>query len=416
MMMRKLRGQAGVGLGLRLISDDMSGNIYRQETLYTLSGYVEGTRWLKNGLPHRDNDLPAVEYVNGTNEWWYNGQRHRENNLPAIENVNGTKEWFYHDERHREGGEPAIENVNGTKEWWYHGQRHREGGEPAVEKANGTKEWWYNDERHRENDLPAVKKADRTKEWWYHGKRHREGGEPAVEKANGKREWWYNDERHRDGDLPAIDWRRGEKIIFQHWFRHGMHHREGDQPASVVTNVLLVWYYNNEKHREGDQPAVIYAHGGLEWWYHGNRHRMGGPAVVNVNPNTQQAVPGFKQYWFNGFHFRDPNVYWKRIQLMTPEEPFTSDLSRAVDMAMEDTFDYEFQTEKQKREERLGRELTQQEQVELEDEVQQYIVQNVTDHMHEFRAEVMEREAPLMEELREDYPPASRWAGRIHIT
>ena len=143
---------------------------------------------------------------------------------------------------------------------------------------------------------------------------------------------------------------------------------------------------------------------------------MGGPAVLTISPVTHKPVPSSKEYWFNGFHFRDPKVYWKRIQLMTPEEPFTSDLSRAVDMAMEDTFDYEFQTEKQKREESLERELTQEEQVELEEKVKDNIVQNVTDHMHEFRAEVMEREAHMMEELREEYPPASRWAGRIHIT
>ena len=215
--------------------------------------------------------------------------------------------------------------------------------------------------------------------WYYNGKLHREGGEPAVEKADGTKMWFYHGKKHREGGEPALDYADGRKE----------------------------WYINGERHRENDLPALISPNGLREWYYNGKMHRMMGPARIPQNSS--------ESYYFYG-HQYEPDMYWQRIQLMTPEEPFTSDLSKTIDMAMEDTFDYEFQTEKQKREESLGRELTQQEQVELEDEVQQYIVQNVTDHMHEFRAEVMEREAPLMEELKKEYPPASRWAGRIHIT
>jgi len=51
-------------------------------------------RWYQNGLEHRDNDLPAVEYANGSKEWYSNGKRHRDNDLPACEWANGDKSWY----------------------------------------------------------------------------------------------------------------------------------------------------------------------------------------------------------------------------------------------------------------------------------------------------------------------------------
>jgi len=38
-----------------------------------------------NGQLHRNNDLPAIEWADGTKSWWVNGKLHRENDLPAIE-------------------------------------------------------------------------------------------------------------------------------------------------------------------------------------------------------------------------------------------------------------------------------------------------------------------------------------------
>ena len=227
------------------------------------------------------------------------------------------------------------------------------------------------------------------KEWLKNGRPHREGGEPAIIHRNNKKEWWYNGRQHRENDLPAVK----------------------DSDGSEE------WWYNGRRHRENDLPAVKEVNGRREWWYNGRLHRMGGPAVLTISPVTHQPVQSSKKYWFNGFHFRDPDVYWKRIQLMTPQEPFTSvTLPNAVKSGLDVAFELEFQTAKKKLEKELDRVLTQEEQVELEDEVRQSIVQTVTDKMHDLRAEVMEQEAPMMEELREEYPPASRWAGRIHIT
>jgi hypothetical protein len=52
------------------------------------------TVWHKNYVVHRDNGLPAVEYINGDKEWYKDGKPYRENNLPVIEKSDGTKFWW----------------------------------------------------------------------------------------------------------------------------------------------------------------------------------------------------------------------------------------------------------------------------------------------------------------------------------
>jgi hypothetical protein len=38
---------------------------------------LEGSQcWYKNGLKHRDGDLPAVIYFNGVQQWYKNGVRY----------------------------------------------------------------------------------------------------------------------------------------------------------------------------------------------------------------------------------------------------------------------------------------------------------------------------------------------------
>jgi len=50
-------------------------------------------RWIKNGLKHRDFDLPAVIYTDGEKQWFKNGKLHRDNG-PAVIWANGTKRWY----------------------------------------------------------------------------------------------------------------------------------------------------------------------------------------------------------------------------------------------------------------------------------------------------------------------------------
>ena len=80
--------------------------------------------------------------------WFFNGKLHRENDLPAVEYINGHKEWYLNDERHREDG-AAIEWDDGNKSWWLNGERHRKDG-AAVEYADGDKEWWLNGKEYSE--------------------------------------------------------------------------------------------------------------------------------------------------------------------------------------------------------------------------------------------------------------------------
>lgn len=67
-----------------------------KERNMTVEVLENGTKkYYCNGELHRDNDLPAIEYVDGTKCWYQNGKLHRDNNdLPVIENVYGEKFWY----------------------------------------------------------------------------------------------------------------------------------------------------------------------------------------------------------------------------------------------------------------------------------------------------------------------------------
>lgn len=176
--------------------------------------------WYKDGKLHRDNDLPAIVYDNGDKAWWSNGVLvkvynahlavtryyaktpphkdndfpivkallHRDDDLPAEEYNDGSKRWVRNGQLHRDGGKPAIEHASGCKEWWVYGSPHREDG-PAIEWKD-QKQWWYKGLIHRE-DGPALEKSDGTKEWYIKGLLHRECN-PARELHDGNVEWWEN--------------------------------------------------------------------------------------------------------------------------------------------------------------------------------------------------------------------------------
>lgn len=77
--------------------------------------------WWKNNVYHRDGDLPAVEYANGTRLWYSNGVLHRDGDLPAVEYANGCKEYWKKGKRHRDGDLPAVDFPSGHKEYWKDG-------------------------------------------------------------------------------------------------------------------------------------------------------------------------------------------------------------------------------------------------------------------------------------------------------
>ena len=69
-----------------------------------------GNKFWKNkgGLRHRDGDLPAVIYADGSKVYYKNGKLHRDGDLPAIEHADGTKYYYKNDLFHRDGGKPAV--------------------------------------------------------------------------------------------------------------------------------------------------------------------------------------------------------------------------------------------------------------------------------------------------------------------
>ena len=78
----------------------------------------ETIKWYKNGKLHRDDDLPAVIWKEGTQEWYQHGLRHRENN-PAIIRKDSLYAWWLNGNCHREDG-PAITHVYGSYQNVFH--------------------------------------------------------------------------------------------------------------------------------------------------------------------------------------------------------------------------------------------------------------------------------------------------------
>jgi hypothetical protein len=91
-----------------------------------LAGYKDGSHvkdingslvWYKNGLLHRDGDLPAFISSGGTLGWYKNGKYHRDGDKPAWIWPNGTLVWLKNGDWHRTTG-PAIIYPNNKKEYW----------------------------------------------------------------------------------------------------------------------------------------------------------------------------------------------------------------------------------------------------------------------------------------------------------
>lgn len=74
--------------------------------------------WYYKGKLHREGDLPALIYEDGSRMWYFHGMLHRENDLPAIEYSGGSKEWYRMDKLSREGGKPNAVLGDGSKYWY----------------------------------------------------------------------------------------------------------------------------------------------------------------------------------------------------------------------------------------------------------------------------------------------------------
>jgi hypothetical protein len=132
----------------------------------------------KNHQLHRENNLPAVIYSDFTKEYWINGEEYWENGQkiifndktknPVIDNLK-RKMWFNdNNQLHRDDDLPAIVWINGTKEWYINGIRCRKNG-PAIEMNDGTIFWYEDGLCSRNKDLPAIEYKNGTKQYWING-------------------------------------------------------------------------------------------------------------------------------------------------------------------------------------------------------------------------------------------------------
>ena len=95
--------------------------LHRDTCEYPTVIRVNGTMiWYKNGMIHRDNDLPA-KIVKGDELWYKNGLLHRENDLPAVNRLNGCQKWYKNGKLHRESG-PAVIDRFGNQQWYNNGK------------------------------------------------------------------------------------------------------------------------------------------------------------------------------------------------------------------------------------------------------------------------------------------------------
>lgn len=111
---------------------------------------LDAQHWYRNGVLHRDNDLPAIINKHVSKAWCKNGVFHRDNDLPALVFDNGSCEWYKNGKIHRDNDLPAI--VYSTKKEWYkNGLLHRDNDLPARTYCTGKMEWYKNGILYRDN-------------------------------------------------------------------------------------------------------------------------------------------------------------------------------------------------------------------------------------------------------------------------
>jgi hypothetical protein len=77
--------------------------------------------YFDKGRLHRDEDLPAMELVCGSQIYCQNGVRHRDGDLPAEIWSTGGRSYFQHGVFHRDGNLPAVVLPNGKKYYYNKG-------------------------------------------------------------------------------------------------------------------------------------------------------------------------------------------------------------------------------------------------------------------------------------------------------
>ncbi|RTK95484.1 MAG: hypothetical protein EKK64_06585 [Neisseriaceae bacterium] len=147
-----------LGLGSAALAENLQPKKNIENAVYNRFRLGEKTYYAMNGEVY-------LSCENNIKTYWKNGKIHRDNNLPAVIYKDGSKEWYCKGKRHRENG-PAVVYSNGNKEYWINGKRHRIDG-PAIENHE-FKAWFFDGKIHRDN-LPAIERINGHNEYWCQG-------------------------------------------------------------------------------------------------------------------------------------------------------------------------------------------------------------------------------------------------------
>ena len=114
---------------------------------------------------HRENK-PAIHGHN-IEEYWENGQIVSRGNSPSI--IAPNVQIWYNDsnEIHRDGDLPAMLYTDGTKVYYQHGQIHRLGDLPAIE-TSANKEYWSRNLINRQDNKPSIIMMNGTEHFYRH--------------------------------------------------------------------------------------------------------------------------------------------------------------------------------------------------------------------------------------------------------
>ena len=194
--------------------------------------------WSRNGVPHRDFDLPAVIYYNS-------------------DNTPSQLIWYKKGRIHRKGDKPAKIFLNKNLYYWYKkGKIHRDGDNPAILIPNGTAWWIRNNKPFREGGKPPIIESDGTQIW------------PIIDES-----WWTS-----IGHFPQFTGYREFQIDpdgIKRWYINNYPGRADDKPAVIYPNGTQIWYKEctltgkSIIHRDGGEPAIICANGSKSWYHNG---------------------------------------------------------------------------------------------------------------------------------------------------
>ncbi len=260
-----------------------------------------GLRTYENGYTHRnargelhdyvdENGIHQPAYVND-NDIMYkkNGLSHREGDLPAEISKTDTGATFnaykIHDQLHREGDKPAIETSDGSHmEWHLAGIPHRPNGKPqTIIKTPTMNKTIYVEHglEHREGGLPSYERTDEyatEKRYKVRGKFQSPNSKTPslhIKFKNGDevKEFHLNDTLHSIDDQPAhISIKDG--IVTKKWYKNGELGRDGGKPHTVVYNKKTKEIIERHWSRPSTSTSAISViknqDGSVEKFYHNN--------------------------------------------------------------------------------------------------------------------------------------------------